>query len=315
MNEQFRQDVRKGLSSSPKYLSSKYFYDREGDRLFQKIMDLEDYYLTDCEYEILYTYRKELLDQFKGTCDKFHLIEFGAGDAYKTKVLISYFLKLQARFEYNPIDISENSVLNLEQELGREFPELKLAPINMEYFSAVEEISQQDTCKKVILFLGSNIGNFSMEDAQAFFNRLGSVLKAGDQALIGFDLRKDPETIRKAYNDSSGITADFNLNLLRRINRELKADFDPGAFYHSPEYEMDTGCARSYLVSRKAQEVSIGAIPLKVYFEEDESIFMEISQKYSLEETCQFADQAGFFVKKDYFDKRKYFLNSLWEKK
>ncbi len=315
MNEQFLQDVKAGLSASPKSLSSQYFYDQQGDVLFQKIMDMEEYYLTDCEFEILSTYKDELLDQFTSSCDGFHLIEFGAGDAYKTKILISFFLSRKVQFEYNPIDISENAVQKLVQDLRREYPELKLLPVNKEYFSAVEEISHHDTCKKVILFLGSNIGNFSMDGAEDFFTRLGSELESGDQALIGFDLMKDPETILMAYNDSAGITAEFNLNLLRRINREFEADFDPGAFYHRPEYNSDTGAAKSFLVSRKDQKVEIGAIPMKVSFNEAESIFMEISQKYKTGDVHRFAENAGFRVKKDYFDKRKYFLNSLWEKK
>jgi len=315
MQEQFRHDVKKGLSAVPKSLSSQYFYDQQGDLLFQKIMELEEYYLTDCEYEILGTYKNELLDHFNSSCDGFHLIEFGAGDAFKTKVLISFFLSQKIQFEYNPIDISENAVQNLVSNLHREYPDLKLLPVNMEYFSAVEEISRHDSCKKIILFLGSNIGNFSMDAAQDFFNRLGSELEAGDLALIGFDLRKDPETILNAYNDPSGITAEFNLNLLRRINRELEADFDPVEFYHQPEYNPDTGAAKSFLISKKTQEIKIGAIPMTVSFREAEPIFMEISQKYKIEDVHRFAENAGFIIKSDYFDKREYFLNSLWEKK
>ena len=120
MNEQFRQDVKKGLSGIPKSLSSQYFYDQNGDQLFQKIMEMEEYYLTDCEYEILDTYKHELLDHFRSSCEGFHLIEFGAGDAFKTRVLISFFLKQKIRFEYNPIDISESAVQNLVRNLHRE---------------------------------------------------------------------------------------------------------------------------------------------------------------------------------------------------
>jgi len=314
MDKEFLNEVKIGLSGSPKSLSSKYFYDEAGDKLFQKIMELDEYYLTDCEFEIFTSHKQDLLDQFTSPCDIFHLIEFGAGDAFKTKVLISHFLEKKSRFEYNPIDISVNAVHSLESKLLSEFPELQLEAINMEYFAAVEEISRKDTCKKVILFLGSNIGNFSMEEAQGFFSRLGTELQTGDQALVGFDLRKDPETILRAYNDSSGITAEFNLNLLCRINRELDAGFDTGTFYHYPVYDPESGQARSYLISKKAQQVDINAIPMKICFEESEPIFMEISQKYSLEEIHQFAEQAGFQAKQDFFDERHYFVNSLWEK-
>ncbi len=314
MNEQFRDDVKTGLSASPKFLSSKYFYDEAGNRLFQQIMELQEYYLTDCEYEIFTLYKQKMLDHFTGACDHFHLIEFGAGDAFKTRILIAHFLDNNTRFEYNPIDISENVILNLEKDLGKEFPDLQLAPINLEYFEAVEKISRKDTCKKVILFLGSNIGNFSMKEAHDFFSRLGSMLQKGDQVLIGFDLRKDPETILAAYNDPAGITGEFNLNLLRRINRELDADFDIEAFYHYPLYDPENGTARSYLISRKQQEIRIGAIPMRITFEEAEPIFMEISQKYSLEDIREFANRAGFLQTANFLDRRKYFVNSLWEK-
>jgi L-histidine N-alpha-methyltransferase len=315
MNKQFLEDVKTGLSGNPKSLSSKYFYDSEGDRLFQQIMELKDYYLTDCEYEIFSEYKHQLLDHFTGSCEKFHLMEFGAGDAFKTRVLIKYFLEKQAGFEYNPIDISENVILNLVQDLNGEFPELQIEPINLEYFDAVEEISLKDTCKKVILFLGSNIGNFKMEEAQQFFSRLGTMLQTGDQLLTGFDLQKDPGTILAAYNDTEGITAEFNMNLLRRINRELDADFRLESFYHYPLYDPETGAAKSYLISQEKQEVNIGAIPLRITFEKAEPIYMEISQKYSLEDIRKFADRSGFVLIQNFLDRREYFVNSLWEKK
>ena len=201
------------------------------------------------------------------------------------------------------------------QDLNGEFPKLQIMPINLEYFAAVKEISRKDTCKKVILFLGSNIGNFQMEEASQFFANLGSILQAGDQLLTGFDLRKDPGTILAAYNDPNGITAEFNLNLLRRINRELNADFKPECFYHYPVYDPETGAARSYLVCMEDQKVNIGTIPLCVSFEKGEPIYMEISQKYSLDDIRKFAENSGFIVTENYFDGRKYFVNSLWEKK
>ena len=314
MNEQFRDDVKSGLGDSPKHISSKYFYDKQGDLLFRQIMELEEYYLTDCEYEIFSLHKQEMLDYFKSSCEHFHLIEFGAGDAYKTRLLIEHFLRKKVLFEYNPIDISASVILNLEKDLGNEFPELKLAAINLEYFEAVEEFSRKDTCKKVILFLGSNIGNFSMMEAHDFFSTLASILQKGDQVMVGFDLRKDPEIILAAYNDSSGITQEFNLNLLRRINRELDADFDIESFYHYPVYDPKSGAARSYLISRKQQEVNIMAIPMRVKFEKAEPIFTEISQKYSLEEIREFAMRAGFLHTANFFDSRNYFVNSLWEK-
>jgi len=313
MDKQFLEDVKSGLTSSPKSLSSKYFYDKAGDKLFQQIMALDEYYLTNCEYEIFTSHRASLLECFESECELFHLVEFGAGDALKTKVLLKYFLDQNVTFEYNPIDISANVLDKLAEDLKHNLPQLSVHPMNHEYFNAVEEISDKSTCKKVILFLGSNIGNFSEKEADVFFGRLAAVLQPGDQLLTGFDLKKDPEVILAAYNDSKGVTREFNLNLLRRINRELHADFEVGEFYHYPLYDPVNGAAKSYLISRKKQEVSIGTNPTIIKFEKDEPIFMEISQKYSMEDIENYAARAGFRITGNFFDERKFFLNSLWE--
>jgi dimethylhistidine N-methyltransferase len=313
MDKQFLEDVIRGLTSSPKFLFSKYFYDEAGDKLFQQIMALDEYYLTDCEYEIFTTHRATLLEHFVSACDLFHLVEFGAGDAYKTKVLLKYFLDQNVAFEYNPIDISPSAIDQLAEDLNHRLPQLSVLPMNHDYYKAVEEISRKSACKMVILFLGSNIGNFTEKDADVFFKRLADTLQVGDQLLTGFDLMKDPEVILAAYNDSKGVTRDFNLNLLKRINRELEADFEVGEFYHYPLYDPDNGAAESYLISRRKQKVSIGAIPIIIEFEKDEPIFMEISQKYSLEDINNFAARAGFRITGNFFDNRKYFVNSLWE--
>jgi dimethylhistidine N-methyltransferase len=313
MDKQLLEDVKRGLTSSPKFLLSKYFYDEAGDKLFQQIMALDEYYLTDCEFEIMTTHRAALLEHFVSACDLFHLVEFGAGDAYKTKALLKYFLAQKVAFEYNPIDISGSVLDQLAEDLAHSLPQLSFAPMNLEYFEAVEEISLKSTCKKVLLFLGSNIGNFTKRETDDFFGRLADILQPGDQLLTGFDLKKDPAVILAAYNDSKGVTREFNMNLLRRINRELDADFEVGEFYHHPVYDSDNGAAKSYLVSRRKQQVSIGAIPTTIGFEKDEPIFMEISQKYSLEDIENFAARAGFRITGNFFDKRKYFVNSLWE--
>lgn len=152
MDNQFLEDVIRGLSASPKRLSSRYFYDEAGDKLFQKIMALDEYYLTVCEYEIFETHRAALLDQFVSHCELFHLVEFGAGDALKTKLLLKYFLSQNVAFEYNPIDISSSVLDKLREDLNLSLPKLTVHPMNHEYFKAVEEMSQKSTCKKVILF-------------------------------------------------------------------------------------------------------------------------------------------------------------------
>ncbi len=262
MDKQFLEDLIAGLTSSPKFLSSKYFYDEAGDKLFQKIMALDEYYLTDCEYEIFSTHRATFREHFVGACDLFHLLEFGVGDAYKTKVLLKHFLDQHVAFEYNPIDISGTVLDELAADLAQNLPELSFIPMNLEYFDAVEAISLKSTCKKIILFLGIKHWKFYPEGFGCFFQTpLAEILQPGDQLLTGFDLQKDPAVILAAYNDPGGVTRDFNLNLLKRINRELDADFKVGDFYHHPFYDQKTGAARSYLISRRKQEVSIGTNP------------------------------------------------------
>jgi dimethylhistidine N-methyltransferase len=305
--------VIEGLTSTPKYLLSKYLYDEIGDRLFQKIMELEEYYLTSCELEIFSTYKDEMLDFFSSNCDLFHLIEFGAGNAFKTKVLIQRLVERNMAYEYNPIDISKNVIDSLTRDLRNLYPGMQLSPINKEYYSAVEEMSSRDTCKKVILFLGSNIGNFTSDEAHDFFGTLAQKMSPGDQLMTGFDLKKDPGIILAAYNDCKGVTRDFNLNLLHRIRRELNSDIDPAQFYHYPVYDPVEGKAKSYLVSKLDQEAIIGNSPVSIRFEKGEPIFMEISQKYDMAEIEEYSERAGFRILENFYDRKGYFVNSLWE--
>ena len=216
----FVHDVLKGLSANPKTLSSKYFYDKEGSRLFQEIMKLPEYYLTQSEYEIFSSKTSEIYDAFEIKQERFDLIELGAGDGTKTSVLVDHFLKKGARFRYVPIDISSEALDFLSEKFIKDFPGLEIQVEQGDYFRTLETLKQISGDRKVILFLGSNIGNFNELQALDFFRRLRKVMNAEDMLFIGFDLHKNPKTILNAYDDSQGITAKFNLNLLKRINRE-----------------------------------------------------------------------------------------------
>jgi dimethylhistidine N-methyltransferase len=315
MSLTFAEDVLNGLSSSPKHLSSKYFYDKKGDVIFQKIMKMPEYYLTDCEYEIFNTYKHDLLSHFQVGDQAFQLIEFGAGDGYKTKVLLEHFLQEQAEFKYSPIDISASVLSDLQSDLQIAYPELKVETLNNEYFKALDSISHSQELRKVILFLGSNIGNFGYDQAVEFLLQLKSKLTSHDLLMIGFDLKKDPEVIIDAYSDPHGITRDFNLNLLVRINRELGGNFDLNCFKHWAMYHPLTGETKSYLISKEEQEVEISALNKSFHFKAWEAIDMEISQKYDLEMIGSIADHAGLEIVKHYFDHRKYFVNTVFEKK
>lgn len=311
MKDQFAQDVIEGLTATPKKLPSKYFYDEKGDRLFQQIMNLDEYYLTKSEYAILDTYKGQLLSLFSDQTDKFNVVEFGAGDGYKTKVLLKHFLQEKANFKYVPIDISGNVLRILESSLKEEMPSLEVNYIEDHYFKALKKLEKNGT-RNVVLFLGSNIGNFTGDQAYKFLNGLYDGLHKGDLLLIGFDLKKDPSVILKAYDDSEGITRAFNFNLLDRINKELGADFDLTKFKHFPSYNPQSGTTESFLISKVRQTVSVGEHEIE--FHPWESIHMEISQKYSMPDVSSMALRSGFTIAQNFYDEKSYFVNSVWRK-
>lgn len=289
-----------------------YFYDKVGDDLFREIMAMPEYYLTRSEHEILSTSKQLIFDTVKNT--EFDLVEFGAGDAYKTRILLHNFSEQQARFQYIPIDISANILDTLADSLKRELPQLKIKTVAGEYFQSLAELNQADTRRKLVLFLGSNIGNMDAAHALDFLRRIYASLNTGDLLLLGADLKKDPATVLAAYNDAAGITARFNLNLLTRINRELDANFKPEQFYHYPVYDPATGTAKSFLVSRIEQNIEIKALEQTIHFKEGETIATEISQKYDLEAFHTWAAHTGFHIRKIFSDRKNYFANVLFVK-
>jgi len=256
----FAEDIRKGLSSNPKTLSSKYFYDDEGSRLFQQIMDLDEYYPTRTELEIFQTQTAEIFEAFTKNSAEFDLVELGAGDGTKTAVLIEYFLREKANFTYAPIDISQEAVDLLTEKFTESFPDLRMKAKTGDYFQILESLKTESERPKILLFLGSNIGNFSHAQSLDFFKSLRSVMNKDDLLFIGFDLQKNPRTILAAYDDKSGVTAEFNLNILRRINRELGANFDLENFSHYATYHPIDGAARSFIISRTTQDVFIESL-------------------------------------------------------
>jgi L-histidine Nalpha-methyltransferase len=312
---QFAEEVRQGLSAQPKYLSSKYFYDAQGSQLFQKIMELPEYYLTPCEYEILETYQTEIGQLFAQNTEKFELIELGAGDGLKTKILLRNFLQNQYNFRYLPIDISAKALEGLSEDLQQHLPNLDFEPILGEYFSALQNLplnNQADT-RKVVLFLGSNLGNFNHQQALLFLQNLRNSLQKGDLLLIGLDLQKNPDLILAAYNDSQGVTKAFNLNLLERINRELGGNFKLANFKHYPVYDPLEGCAKSFIISTLAQKVSLEKLAINIQLNAWEAIHTEVSYKYTLANIAQMAQKSGFRLKQSFLDAKNYFSENIWE--
>ncbi|MFY0605997.1 MAG: L-histidine N(alpha)-methyltransferase [Cyclobacteriaceae bacterium] len=310
--DQFSQDVLDGLSSNPKKLSSKYFYDERGDELFQQIMNLDEYYLSRAELEIFNTKKNDILEIID-TSDHFRLLELGAGDGAKTKVLLRHFRDSGIDFTYAPVDISENVLQVLSSSLEKEVPGLNIEPLAGDYFKVLNELKFKNDHRSLVFFLGSNIGNFLNETAISFLSGIRDNLKKGDLLMIGFDLKKDPQIILNAYNDKQGVTEAFNKNLLRRINEELEGNFELNQFDHHPIYDPLTGQCRSYLISKKALSVRIEKLDRTFHFEAWEPIFMEVSKKYSLDEINYLATNTGFKLVANFFDGQNLFCDSVWQ--
>ena len=309
MNQMFKEEVDLGLSSKPKYLSSKYFYDEIGDALFREIMNLPEYYLTRAEFEIFQNQNKDIINTLSLDPDvRFELIELGAGDGLKTKELFKGLLLGGYQFDYIPIDISQNALDLLDKSLQEEMPGVSVYPKQGEYFEVLSTLKESNR-KKVILFLGSNIGNMLDEQSHDFIYQLGSNLNSGDILYLGLDLIKSKEIVLPAYNDSAGVTRRFNLNLLRRINKELGANFDINAFEHVPEYSENEGIAKSYIRSKHEQSVEIKALNKMISFEKGELIFVEISRKYNDEILKSILLETDFSIIHKFTDSNNYFAD------
>lgn len=307
----FLHDVIKGLSQPQKKLHSKYFYDENGDRLFQKIMQMPEYYLTDCELDIFENKTEQLANFIISNENPFDLIELGAGDALKSAYLLKYLCASGINFTYMPIDISGNILSVLDRNLKQQIPDLDVILLEGDYFKMLQRAMDVSDRRKVLLFLGGNIGNMDADEAYSFCCELNSKLNKGDLLITGFDLKKNPHTILNAYNDPRGLTASFNLNLLARINRELDGDFDIFKFQHYQTYNPISGACKSYLVSLKNQMVSVGEHSFS--FDENELIDMEISQKYDQKEIDKLAANSGFRIIGQIADSKNWFVNSVWQ--
>jgi dimethylhistidine N-methyltransferase len=310
-NDIFFRDVICGLSSNPKYLDSKYFYDAVGDKIFQEIMYCGEYYLTGCELEILSNQSRYIAGTICSYLRDFDIVELGPGDASKSINLLEAFCELGINYTYYPIDISENLISSLEIELPQKLPGITVDGLNGDYIDMIDQLNDLTNKKKIVMFLGASIGNFLPAAAEEFLVKLRKKIHPGDLLLIGFDLKKNPKIILDAYNDKQGITKSFNLNLLRRINNTLDADFDLKRFEHFPVYDPETGACKSFLISLKDQTVHFGA-NTRILFSENESILMEVSQKYTTGQVNRLSLNSGFKPVNNFFDSKKWFLDALW---
>jgi dimethylhistidine N-methyltransferase len=283
---EFARDVRHGLRQTPKALSCRFFYDAEGSRLFEAICALPEYYLTRAERAIL----RNHADSIVAACPPaVTLVELGSGSAVKTRWLIEALLRRQPNLRYVPIDISPTALTDSTQQLVDDYPQLEVAAIAAEYREGLRQLPTAAPGPKLVLWLGSNVGNFDRVEATNFLREVRQALTTDDRLLLGIDLRKDASILERAYDDRQGVTATFNLNLLARINRDLGGHFDLGAFRHRAVWNDTAGRVEMYLVSTGKQRVRIDALEMEVAFAEGEAIHTENSYKYSPEEIAALA--------------------------
>jgi len=295
----FAEDVRAGLSARPYSLPPKYFYDDLGSTLFEAICRLPEYYLTRVERDLLATYGREIVGSFS---EPLELLELGSGSALKTKLIIEAILERQPRLTYHPIDISPEALVESSLGLVAANERLRISAYASDYHALLRRRGLETRDRVLALYLGSNIGNFRPADAAALLELLARALRPGDGLLVGYDLKKDPGILEAAYDDPTGVTAAFNKNLLGRINRELDADFDLDGFRFRATYNAVRGAVESFLVSRRRQNVRIGAAGLAVPFSVGDTIHTESSYKFTRGEIVELAHGCGYRERKTFSD-------------
>jgi dimethylhistidine N-methyltransferase len=295
-------DVLRGLAAYPKSLPPKLFYDARGSELFEQITRLPEYYLTRAERSIFERSASEIV---AAAGRGLTIIELGAGTAEKTTVLLRAALARQLSLRYVPVDVSASALEIAAGRLRRELPRLKVEPLVADYTTGVDELADIGG-RKLVLYIGSSIGNFEPDEATRILRTLRGSLRAGDALLLGTDLPKKARVLRAAYNDAQGVTAEFNLNVLARINRELSGDFNLRRFRHEAVWNPQASRVEMYLVSLAKQQVTIDEIGLTVPFAEGERIHTENSYKFAPETTEQMLAHAGFAAERMWTDAQRY---------
>ncbi|HEY0558389.1 MAG TPA: L-histidine N(alpha)-methyltransferase [Thermoanaerobaculia bacterium] len=306
----FAEDVRRGLTASPKFLFPKYFYDELGTLLFEAITALPEYYPTRAEAEILRDHADDILAALGGPV---WLLELGSGDGQKTRLLIEALLARQGTLEYVPVDISESAVEGSSRSLLYSYPALRITGYVGEYHRALRKIREDRVApgRTLVLFLGSTLGNLDPEERSALLRDVRSLLDPGEGFLLGVDLKKPASVLIPAYDDPLGVTAAFNLNLLGRINRELGGAFDLRAFRHRAIYNARDGRVEMHLESRRDQTVAIAGLGIEVPFAAGETIHTESSYKFDREQIAALAADTGFAVRQAWTDSEGRFASNL----
>jgi dimethylhistidine N-methyltransferase len=298
-HDDFAAEVLHGLRQSPRRLPCKFFYDRRGSELFDRICGLPEYYLTRTEVGIL---RRHARDMAAALGERCVLVEYGSGSSTKTRLLLD---EIREPAAYVPLDISRDHLMEAARRLAGAYPVLRILPVCADYSRPFTLPRVDGARRTVVYFPGSTVGNLEPQEARAFLRATADRCGPGGGLLIGVDLKKDPAVLHAAYNDAAGVTAAFNLNVLRRINRELDGTFTPDRFAHYAFYDPRLGRIEMHLVSREGQSASVAGE--RFGFREGETIFTESSYKYTLAEFQALAADGGWQVVRRWTDERQWF--------
>jgi len=313
----FADDVRAGLTSQPKILPPKYFYDELGSHLFEAICCLPEYHVTRDEHEILEKYSDEIIDTLGLSEDRgVQLIELGSGSAEKTRRLIDPLLKRNIRVLYVPIDISEGSLTRSSEQMMQLYPKLKVKACIGDYYACLNALKSaevdQDASQKIVLFLGSSLANLPPVQSEHLLREVRQLMTPKDALLLGVDLKKSPDVLIPAYDDALKVTAAFNLNVLVRINCELGGEFDIEQFEHRAIFNEELSRIEMHLFSRVAQSIDIRSLDLRVSFAAGESIHTESSYKFDIPMLTDLAAKTGFHLARTWYDASRRFSFNLF---
>jgi L-histidine N-alpha-methyltransferase len=312
---EFARDVANGLVAPPKFLYPKYFYDPRGSELFEAITRQPEYYPTRTEAAILRGSSGDIAELIGDTVS---LVELGSGSSVKTTILLESLLERSDEVHYMPIDIAPTILEETASRLDQRYPKLGVTPIVSQYETGLAKAStlvaedESVPDRMLVLFLGSSVGNMEPEQAIEFLSSIRTQLEDQDALLVGFDLIKEESVLNAAYNDAAGVTAEFNLNLLARINRDLGGEFDLDRFSHRAFFNPEASRVEMHLVSGAAQDVTISNLQRAFHFEPNETIHTENSYKYTPESIEKHAEAAGFRVSELFTDERNWFALALF---
>lgn len=305
----FAEAIKEGFRKSPKKTPPRFLYDERGSELFTKITKTDDYYVTDLERKLLNRYSHEIIESVGSSVV---LTEPGAGDCAKSRILIDSALEHQSNLHFEPIDISEAQLKKSSNELLDEYNQLEITAVAGRYEDGLQALDAVED-PRLVMFLGSSIGNYSHKEAVDLLSEFAEFMDAKDRLLIGVDLLKSRPILEAAYDDSDGVTADFNKNLLRRINRELGGEFDLEQFEHQAPFVEDKSRIEMRLVSTTDQEVFVRMLGKSYEFEENEYIHTESSHKFTVESFTELANRAGLTMESLWTDEKDYFAQILFQ--